>query len=115
MLAILAERSFPADEVIALASRRSQGSEVSFGDKTLKAKALEHHDFSDVDICFMSAGAAISKGWSPNSAAAGTGAIDNSSCPGVAPDLPLVRAEGNPDTVRGCPKKGILAPPNRST
>ena len=55
---ILAERAFPADEVVALASRRSQGTEVSFGDKTLKVKALEHYDFSDVDICLMSAGSA---------------------------------------------------------
>ena len=60
MLGILAERSFPADEVVALASRRSQGSEVSFGDRTLKTKALDHHDFSDIDICLMSAGAAVS-------------------------------------------------------
>src|SRR5204862_7311543 len=79
MLAILAERSFPADEVIAIASRRSQGSEVSFGDKTLKAKALEHQDFYDVDICLMSAGAAGAKEWSPKIAAAGAVVIDNSS------------------------------------
>jgi Semialdehyde dehydrogenase, NAD binding domain len=71
MLGVLAERSFPADEVVALASRRSQGSEVSFGDTTLKARALEHHDFSEVDICLMSAGAAVSKEWSPKIAAAG--------------------------------------------
>ena len=56
MLKILDERSFPADEVVALASRRSLGSEVCYGDKTLKCKALEHYDFSDVDICLMSAG-----------------------------------------------------------
>ena len=56
MLNILAERAFPADEVVALASRRSLGTEVSFGDKMLKVKALEHYDFSDVDICLMSAG-----------------------------------------------------------
>ena len=71
MLNILAERSFPADEVVALASRRSQGTEVSFGDKILKVKALEHYDFSDVDICLMSAGSAVSKEWSPKIAAAG--------------------------------------------
>src|ERR1700737_5543585 len=76
MLAILAERSFPADEVIALASRRSQGTEVSFGDKTLKAKALEHHDFSDVDICLMPAGAAVWREWSPKIAGAGGGLLD---------------------------------------
>ena len=71
MLNILAEREFPADEVVAIASRRSQGTEVSFGDKTLKVKALEHYDFSDVDICLMSAGGAVSKEWSPKIAAAG--------------------------------------------
>ena len=65
MLDILAEREFPADEVVALASRRSLGTEVSFGDRTLKVKALEHYDFSGVDICLMSAGSAVSKEWSP--------------------------------------------------
>ena len=56
MLSVLAERGFPADEVVALASRRSQGTEVSFGDRTLKVKALDNYDFSDTDICLMSAG-----------------------------------------------------------
>src|SRR5438105_13419618 len=65
MLNILDERKFPADEVVALASRRSMGVEVSYGDRTLKVKALEHYDFSDVDICLMSAGGAVSKEWSP--------------------------------------------------
>ena len=115
MLSILAERSFPADEVIALASRRSQGSEVSFGDKTLKAKALEHHDFSDVDICLMSAGAAVSKEWSPKIAAAGTVVIDNSSCWRYDPDVPLIVPEVNADAVAGFRKKGIIANPNCST
>src|SRR6202049_4317834 len=80
MLAILAERAFPADEVVAIASRRSQGTEVSFGDKTIKVKAIEHYDFSDIDICLMSAGSAASKEWSPKIAAAGAVVIDNSSC-----------------------------------
>ena len=65
MLGILDERKFPADEVVALASRRSVGVDVSYGDRTLKCKALEHYDFSDVDICLMSAGGAVSKEWSP--------------------------------------------------
>src|SRR5260370_16516526 len=65
MLSILAERSFPADEVVALASRKSMGVDVSFGDRTLKCKALDHYDFSDVDICLMSAGSAVSKEFSP--------------------------------------------------
>ena len=79
MLAILAERTFPADEVVALASRRSHGTEVSYGDRTLKVKALEHFDFSDIDICLMSAGSTVSKEWSPKIAAAGAVVIDNSS------------------------------------
>jgi aspartate-semialdehyde dehydrogenase len=115
MLGILAERSFPADEVVALASRRSQGSEVSFGDTTLKAKALEHHDFSDVDICLMSAGAAVSKEWSPKIAAAGAVVIDNSSCWRYDADVPLVVPEVNADAVAGFRKRGIIANPNCST
>ena len=69
MLEILAERGFPADEVVALASRRSQGTEVSFGDKTLKIVALDQYDFNGTDICLMSAGGDISKQWSPKIAA----------------------------------------------
>jgi len=115
MLAILAERSFPADEVIALASRRSQGSEISFGDKTLKAKALEHHDFSDVDICLMSAGAAVSKEWSPKIAAQGAIVIDNSSAWRMDPDVPLIVPEVNADAVAGFSKRNIIANPNCST
>ena len=115
MLNILAERSFPADEVVALASRRSQGTEVSFGDKVLKVKALEHYDFSDVDICLMSAGSAVSKEWSPKIAAAGAVVIDNSSCWRYDPDVPLVVPEVNADAVAGFRKKGIIANPNCST
>jgi aspartate-semialdehyde dehydrogenase len=115
MLNILAERSFPADEVVALASRRSQGTEVSFGDKVLKVKALEHYDFSDVDICLMSAGSAVSKEWSPKIAAAGAVVIDNSSCWRYDPDVPLIVPEVNADAVAGFRKKGIIANPNCST
>src|ERR1700722_19506015 len=79
MLNILEERKFPADEVVALASRKSQGVEVSYGDRTLKVKALDHFDFSNTDICLMTAGAAVSKEWSPKIAAAGAVVIDNSS------------------------------------
>src|SRR5258708_13519066 len=81
MLNILAERAFPADEVTAIASRRSQGAEVSYGDKTLKVKALEHYDFSATDICLMSAGSALSKEGSPHTAARGASAPENSSRP----------------------------------
>ena len=115
MLAILAERGFPADEVVAVASRRSQGTEVSFGEKTLKVKAIEHYDFSDTDICLMSAGAAASREWSPKIAAAGAVVIDNSSCWRYDADVPLVVPEVNADAVEGFRKKGIIANPNCST
>jgi aspartate-semialdehyde dehydrogenase len=115
MLDILAERTFPADEVVALASRKSQGVEISYGEETLKAKALEHFDFSDVDICLMSAGSAISKEWSPRIAAKGAVVIDNSSCWRYDPDVPLVVPEVNADAVAGFRKKGIIANPNCST
>jgi aspartate-semialdehyde dehydrogenase len=115
MLQILPERSFPADEVVALASRRSVGAEVSYGDKTLKVKALEHYDFTDVDICLMSAGATVSKEWSPKIAAAGAVVIDNSSCWRQDPDVPLVVPEVNADAIVQFRKKGIIANPNCST
>src|SRR3982075_2348140 len=79
MLNILDERKFPADEGVARASRRSMGVEVAYGVRTPKVKALEHYDFSDVDICLMSAGAAVPKEWSPKIGAAGAIVIDNSS------------------------------------
>jgi aspartate-semialdehyde dehydrogenase len=115
MLAILDERSFPADEVVAIASRRSQGSEVSFGDRTLKAKALDTYDFSDVDLCLMSAGGDISKEWSPTIAAQGAVVIDNSSAWRYDQDVPLVVPEVNAEAVRGFTKKNIIANPNCST
>src|SRR5467141_5070818 len=115
ILGILAERSFPADEVVALASPRSQGTEISFGDRILKCKALDHYDFSDVDICLMSAGSAVSKAWSPRIGARGAVVIDNSSCWRMDPDVPLVVPEVNADAVAGFRKKGIIANPNCST
>jgi len=115
MLEILAERAFPADEVVALASRRSMGVELSWGDKTLKVKALETFDFSDVDICLMSAGSAVSKEWSPRIAAKGAVVIDNSSCWRLDPDVPLIVPEVNADAVAGFRRKGIIANPNCST
>src|SRR5471032_523146 len=115
MLAILAERAFPADEVVALASRKSMGQECSFGDKTLKVKALDHYDFSDVDICLMSAGGAVSKEWSPKIAAAGAVVIDNCSAWRMDPDVPLIVPEVNADAVAGFTKKNIIANPNCST
>jgi aspartate-semialdehyde dehydrogenase len=115
MLDILAEREFPAHEVVAIASRRSQGVEVSYGDRTLKIKALEHYDFSAIDICLMSAGSAVSKEWSPKIAAAGAAVIDNSSCWRYDSDVPLVVPEVNADAVAGFRKRGIVANPNCST
>jgi aspartate-semialdehyde dehydrogenase len=115
MLSILAEREFPADEVTAVASRRSQGVEVSYGDKILKVKALESYDFSDTDICLMSAGGAVSKEWSPKIAAAGAVVIDNSSAWRYDADVPLVVPEVNADAVAGFRRKGIIANPNCST
>jgi aspartate-semialdehyde dehydrogenase len=115
MLDILAERNFPADEVVAVASRRSQGVECSFGDKTLKVKALDHFDFSDVVICLMSAGGAVSKEWSPKIAAQGAVVIDNSSAWRMDPDVPLIVPEVNADAVTGFTKKNIIANPNCST
>jgi len=115
MLAILAERTFPADEVVALASRRSLGTEVSFGDKILKIKALEHCDFSDVDICLMSAGSPVAKEWAPKIAAAGAVVIDNSSYWRYDADVPLIVPEVNAGALADFRKRGIIANPNCST
>src|SRR6516225_9586341 len=115
MLTILAERTFPADEIVPLASRKSVGAEVSYGDQTLKVKALDYYDFSDVDICLMSAGSAVSKEWSPRIGAQGAVVIDNSSCWRMDPDVPLIVPEVNADAATGFRKKGIIANPNCST
>src|ERR1044072_1556854 len=115
MLNLLDEGKFPADEVVALASRRSMGVEVSYGDRTLKCKALEHFDFGDTDICLMSAGGAVSKEWSPRIGAAGAVVIDNSSAWRMDPDVPLIVPEVNADATAVFAKKGIIANPNCST
>src|SRR6188472_4569940 len=115
MMSILAERNFPADEVVALASRKSLGVECSYGDKTLKVKALDHYDFSDVDICLMSAGGSVSKEWSPKIAAQGAVVIDNSSAWRYDSDVPLIVPEVNADAISGFRKKNIIANPNCST
>ena len=115
MLNILDERKFPADEVVALASRRSVGTEVTFGDRTLKVKALENYDFSDVDICLMSAGGDVSKEWSPKIGAQGAVVIDNSSAWRYDADVPLIVPEVNADAVSGYTRKNIIANPNCST
>ena len=115
MLNILAERQFPADQVVALASSRSIGTEVSYGDKVLKCKQLEHHDFSDTDICLMSAGGDISKEWSPRIGAQKCVVIDNSSAWRYDQDVPLIVPEVNADAVKGFTRKYIIANPNCST
>ncbi len=115
MLDILSERAFPADEVVALASRRSAGQDVSFGDKILKVKALDTYDFSDTDICLMSAGGEISKEWSPRIGQAGCVVIDNSSAFRYHQDVPLIVPEVNPEAIHGFSKLNIIANPNCST
>ena len=115
MLDILAERAFPADEVVALASRRSQGQDVSFGDRILKVKALDTYDFSDTDICLMSAGGETSKEWSPRIGQQGCVVIDNSSAFRYDADVPLIVPEVNADAVVGFTKRNIIANPNCST
>jgi len=115
MLNILAERKFPYGQVVALASRRSLGTEISFGDKVIKAQALDTYDFSDTDICLMSAGGAISKEWSPKIGAAGCVVIDNSSQWRYHDEIPLIVPEVNADAVVGFSKHNIIANPNCST
>jgi aspartate-semialdehyde dehydrogenase len=115
MLNILAERAFPAGEVVALASSRSIGKEVSFGDRTLKIKELERYDFSNTDICLMSTGGENSKQMAPRIAAQGCVVIDNSSAWRYDQDVPLIVPEVNAEAVRGFSKKNIIANPNCST
>ena len=115
ILDILAERRFPADEVVALASPRSINTEVSFGDKTLKCKVLDTYDFTGTDICLMSAGGAVSKEWSPRIGAQGAIVIDNSSQWRMDPDVPLIVPEVNAHAIAGFRKKNIIANPNCST
>lgn len=115
MLNILEERGFPADEIVPLASRRSQGTEVSYGDRTLKVRALDNYDFSDTDICLMSAGGSVSQEWAPKIAAAGCVVIDNSSAWRYNSDVPLIVPEVNPDAIVDFKKRNIIANPNCST
>ena len=114
MLSVLSERAFPYSEVVALASSRSVGTQVSFGDDILKVKALEHYDFKGTDIVLMSAGGTVSKQWSPKIVAQGAIVIDNSSAWRMDRDVPLIVPEVNADALSGI-KKGIVANPNCST
>jgi aspartate-semialdehyde dehydrogenase len=115
MLNILAEREFPADEVVALASRKSLGTEVSYGDKTLKTRDLDTFDFTGWDIALFSAGSGPAREYAPKAAAAGCVVIDNSSYYRMDPDVPLIVPEVNPDAIDGYAKKNIIANPNCST
>ncbi len=115
MLNIMAEREFPADDVVPLASRRSIGVEVSYGDDRLKCRDLETFDFSGIDFALMSAGSGISKDWSPRIGAQGCVVIDNSSCWRYDRDVPLIVPEVNADAISGFTKKNIIANPNCST
>ncbi|MCB1484381.1 MAG: aspartate-semialdehyde dehydrogenase, partial [Hyphomicrobiaceae bacterium] len=115
MLNVLADRRFPVSELVPLASRRSIGTEVSFGDKTLKCRDLESFDFKGTDFCLMSAGSAVSKEWSPKIGAQGAVVIDNSSCWRYDQDVPLIVPEVNADAIAGYTKKNIIANPNCST
>ncbi len=116
VLNILSERNFPADEVIALASERSVGSELSYGENdVLKVENLATFNFDGVDIVLSSPGADVSAKYSPKAAAAGAVVIDNTSHYRMDPDVPLVVPEVNPQAVSDYKKKGIIANPNCST
>ncbi len=115
MLSILAEREFPADEVVALASRRSLGTEVGYGDETLKTKDIETFDFAGIDIALFAIGSGPTKEYAPRAAKAGAVVIDNSSLYRYDPQVPLVVPEVNPDAVEGYAVKNIIANPNCST
>jgi aspartate-semialdehyde dehydrogenase len=115
MLNILAEREFPVDEIAALASRKSLGTEVSFGDKTLKTKDLDTFDFTGWDIALFAVGSEATKVYAPKAAAAGCVVIDNSSLYRYDPAIPLVVPEVNAEAVDGYRNKMIIANPNCST
>ena len=114
MLSVLAERQFPVSEVVVLASTRSVGTEVSFGDRILKVKALDYFDFKGTDICLMSAGGKVAKEWAPKIVAQGALVIDNSSAWRMDRGVPLVVPEVNADALSEI-TKGIIANPNCST
>ena len=115
ILNILAERHFPIDKIVALASRRSLGTEVSFGDEILSTKDLEQFDFSGWDIALFAVGSDATKLHAPRAAKAGCVVIDNSSLYRYDPDVPLIVPEVNADAIFGYSKKNIIANPNCST
>ena len=115
MLNILDEREFPVDEIVALASRRSLGTECSFGDRTLKSEDLDTFDFTGFDMALFAVGSEATKKYAPIAAKAGCVVIDNSSLYRYDPDVPLIVPEVNPDAVMDYSKKNIIANPNCST
>ena len=116
ILSTLAERDFPADDVVALASSRSVGREVSFGeDDVLTVQALDTFDFRGIDIVLSSPGSKVSRAFAPRATKAGAVVIDNTSCFRMEPDVPLVVPEVNPEAVAQYQKRGIIANPNCST
>ncbi len=117
MLNVLAEREFPCDEIAAVASSRSQGTEIEFGEtgRMLRCQSIEHFDFTGWDIALFAAGSGPAKDYAPKAAAAGCVVIDNSSYYRMDPDVPLVVPEVNPDAIDGFGKRNIIANPNCST
>ncbi|MDW3223997.1 MAG: aspartate-semialdehyde dehydrogenase [Paracoccaceae bacterium] len=115
MLNILSERHFPVDEIAVLASRKSLGTEVSFGEKTLKTKDLDTFDFTGWDMALFAVGSEATKKYAPVAAKAGCVVIDNSSLYRYDPDVPLIVPEVNADAITGYAKKNIIANPNCST
>ncbi len=114
-LKILAERNFPVSDLVALASERSVGKEVSFGDRNIKVQDLAKYDFKGVDIVLSSPGGKVSAQYSPVAAKAGAVVIDNTSHFRMDPDVPLIVPEVNPQALSGFNKKNIIANPNCST
>lgn len=117
MLAILAEREFPIAEIAAVASPRSTGSMIEFGEtgKMLKVQNIEHFDFTGWDIALFAAGSAATKIYAPKAASQGCVVIDNSSLYRMEPDVPLIVPEVNPDAIDGYTARNIIANPNCST
>ncbi|HRL23484.1 MAG TPA: aspartate-semialdehyde dehydrogenase, partial [Brevundimonas diminuta] len=115
ILTILEEVNFPVEKMHAIASRKSKGVEVSFGDSTIKCEDIEQFDFSSVDLVLMSAGGGVSREWSEKIGKAGPIVIDNSSAFRQDPDVPLIVPEVNPDDAKLATKKNIVANPNCST
>ncbi|MEM9723963.1 MAG: aspartate-semialdehyde dehydrogenase [Pseudomonadota bacterium] len=115
MMNILAEREFPVDELAPLASRKSLGSQVSFGDQVLSTRDLDEFDFTGWDIALFAIGSGPTKTYAPRAAKAGCVVIDNSSLYRYEPDIPLIVPEVNPDAVMGYAARNIIANPNCST